>query len=562
MTRWKADLSLVGTAFLFGVTFVVVQEAVEEAEPFPFLAVRFLIGVLVLAPFAWSRPRSPGVWRDGLAAGVALGAGYAFQTIGLQYTTPSVSAFITYLCVVFVPLLSTIVFRRPPHLLTVVGVVIAVVGLILLTGGVGGGGFNRGEWLTVACALVLRRPHPDPVPGGAPSRRSSCSPSPRWSTVMAGFGVIGAFTGGYAIGSTALLAALVTGIGATAVAVPAADQCPEGDRPDPGRPHPAAGAGVRRAPVGASLGERLGLRGASGRALILRGGGRRGGAPAGDGPGRGPAAVAEASSVTPLTLEASGRRFGHYVWVERRLFEVLGAWSGDTEDRAARPVLAANAAHHAWRAGVLADRLPMARGSTSPDGSLRPTRRWPSASSVIAEPGPDETAERLVGVYRVVVPDLVAGLRGPHRSHHRNRRRTGHPVAPARPPRRAGRLAGGASSCSNRRRTSRGPTPTAGDWPICWPRAAAFVGDLRAVQNGVGRRTVGYIPPALRADPSVTPPSPDDRATPPRSRPAGTEPADADGLLRRVARGDEGAFSVPLRPGRQPRLRARGPGGP
>ena len=94
---------MVGTAFLFGVTFVVVQEGVEDAEPFPFIAVRFLIGLLVLVPLAWSRPRTAGVWRDGIAAGVALAAGYAFQTTGLQYTTPSVSAFVTYLAVVFVP---------------------------------------------------------------------------------------------------------------------------------------------------------------------------------------------------------------------------------------------------------------------------------------------------------------------------------------------------------------------------------------------------------------------------------------------------------------------------
>jgi drug/metabolite transporter (DMT)-like permease len=216
MTRWRADLYLVGTAFLFGVTFVVVQEGVEDAEPFPFLAVRFLVGLLVLVPLARSRPRTPGVWRDGLAAGIVLGAGYAFQTIGLQYTTPSVSAFITYLCVVFVPLLSTLVFRKPPHLLTVAGVVIAVVGLVLLTGGLGGG-FERGEWFTVACALcfavhilILSRvaPRHDPV----------VLTVAQLAPVMIGCGLIGLFTGGYRVGPTALLAALVTGVGATALA--------------------------------------------------------------------------------------------------------------------------------------------------------------------------------------------------------------------------------------------------------------------------------------------------------------------------------------------------------
>jgi drug/metabolite transporter (DMT)-like permease len=265
--RWRADLSLVGTAFLFGVTFVVVQEGVEDAEPFPFLAVRFLIGLLALVPLAWSRPRTPGVWRDGLAAGVALGAGYAFQTIGLQYTTPSVSAFITYLCVVFVPVLATIVFRRPPHLLTVVGVVIAVVGLVLLTGGVGGGGFGRGEWFTVACALCFAV-HILVLSRVAARHDVVVLTVAQLAPVMVACGVIGLFTGGYRMGSTALVAALVTGLGATALAFLLQTSAQRWVGPtrvviilllEP----------VFAAMLSAILGERLGARAVLGAALIL-----------------------------------------------------------------------------------------------------------------------------------------------------------------------------------------------------------------------------------------------------------------------------------------------------
>jgi hypothetical protein len=108
-----------------------------------------------------------------------------------------------------------------------------------------------------------------------------------------------------------------------------------------------------------------------------------------------------------LTLDASGRRFGSYVWAERRLFEVLGAWSGDTDDPAARPMLAANAAHHAWRATVLADRLPRARGLDVGGWVGAPNEAVAEALAVMARPGPSETTARLVGVYRVVVPALV-----------------------------------------------------------------------------------------------------------------------------------------------------------
>jgi hypothetical protein len=94
------------------------------------------------------------------------------------------------------------------------------------------------------------------------------------------------------------------------------------------------------------------------------------------------------------------------VWIERRLFELLGAWSGDTADPAARPVLAAHAAHHAWRAEVLADRLPRARGLEVNGWEGPANDRVVELVEAAAEPGPDQTAARLVGVYRVIVPQL------------------------------------------------------------------------------------------------------------------------------------------------------------
>jgi drug/metabolite transporter (DMT)-like permease len=152
------DLALIGAALCFGGTFLVVQDAVERVQPVPFLAVRFTIGALVLAPFARHRPASPGEWRDGTTAGIALLAGYLLQTIGLQYTDSATSAFITYLLVVIVPVLGFAVHRRRPHPATLVGVVLAVVGLVLLTdpgGSSGAGGFGRGEVLTLGCAVAF-----------------------------------------------------------------------------------------------------------------------------------------------------------------------------------------------------------------------------------------------------------------------------------------------------------------------------------------------------------------------------------------------------------------------
>jgi drug/metabolite transporter (DMT)-like permease len=156
--RWKAELALVVAAFFFGTTFVVVQDAVDRLDPLPFLALRFLMAALVLGFLARGRPASPLVRRDGIAAGTALALGYGLQTIGLQYTTPATSAFVTYLLVVFVPIIALVVFRRRPHPVTLAGIVLALVGLVLLTGADGEGagiGLGRGELLTLGCAVMF-----------------------------------------------------------------------------------------------------------------------------------------------------------------------------------------------------------------------------------------------------------------------------------------------------------------------------------------------------------------------------------------------------------------------
>jgi drug/metabolite transporter (DMT)-like permease len=212
----RASLALVLAAFLWGSTFLVVQDATDDASVMPFLAARFLIGAAVLWPFARRRAASPTELRDGIAAGALFLGGYIFQTAGIQYTTSSSSAFITYLLVVFVPLINALVIRRLPSPVTVVGVAIAVIGLVLLSGGATG--FGKGEWLTLGCAicfaahlLVLDRVtlRNDPV------RLAFI----QVLTVGLGCLLPGFAFGGYDFGLPAWAAAAFTGVFATAVAV-------------------------------------------------------------------------------------------------------------------------------------------------------------------------------------------------------------------------------------------------------------------------------------------------------------------------------------------------------
>jgi drug/metabolite transporter (DMT)-like permease len=133
-------LALVAVTAIWGYTFVPVQKAVGAYPLFAFLAVRFAISGIALAPFARAPlralPRSG--WLAGLLAGGFLAAAYGFQTAGLELTTVSSTGFITGLYVVFTPILALALFRTPVPAAAWGGVALALVGLALISGMPGG----------------------------------------------------------------------------------------------------------------------------------------------------------------------------------------------------------------------------------------------------------------------------------------------------------------------------------------------------------------------------------------------------------------------------------------
>ncbi len=218
----RADLALAGAAFLFGTTFLVVQDAVEDGGAIPFLVVRFAVGALVLVPLALRRARPPAGFPKAVAVlGVLLAAGYVLQTVGLQHTTSSVSAFITYLLVVIVPLLSAVVLRRPPSAIAVFGVALAVAGLVLLTAGASGEGLGQGlgigELLTLGCAVAFAG-HIVALAAYAPRFDVIQLNLGQFAVVVVALAVPGAVAGGYRLSGGAFLAAVYTGVVVSAVA--------------------------------------------------------------------------------------------------------------------------------------------------------------------------------------------------------------------------------------------------------------------------------------------------------------------------------------------------------
>jgi drug/metabolite transporter (DMT)-like permease len=103
--RTVAELLLVLITLIWGATFVVVKGALNDASPLPFVALRFtLAGALLLVVLARGHIDRK-AWAPGLALGAFLWLGFAGQTSGLVYTSPSKSAFITGFSVILVPLL-------------------------------------------------------------------------------------------------------------------------------------------------------------------------------------------------------------------------------------------------------------------------------------------------------------------------------------------------------------------------------------------------------------------------------------------------------------------------
>ncbi len=133
-------LALVVVTAIWGYTFVPVQKAIAVYPLFAFLAVRFAISTAALAPFAWPSLRvlPRGGWAAGLGAGTLLALAYGLQTAGLDLTTVTSTGFITGLYVVFTPLIALAAFRTPVPAPVWVGVVLALAGLLLLSGAPGG----------------------------------------------------------------------------------------------------------------------------------------------------------------------------------------------------------------------------------------------------------------------------------------------------------------------------------------------------------------------------------------------------------------------------------------
>ncbi|MFT9849827.1 DMT family transporter [Aneurinibacillus sp. REN35] len=134
-----ADGILLLVALVWGATFVIVQNAIATLPPLTFNGIRFFLASVFLFLFlllfyrVQLKQLNGKLILSGIILGVWLFSGYAFQTIGLLYTSSSKAGFITGLSVVLVPVFALFLLKQRPKIPAVIGITLATVGLYLLT---------------------------------------------------------------------------------------------------------------------------------------------------------------------------------------------------------------------------------------------------------------------------------------------------------------------------------------------------------------------------------------------------------------------------------------------
>ncbi|MGH0941463.1 DMT family transporter [Bacillus mycoides] len=157
---WIAPLALLFVSFIWGATFVVVQNAMSFVGPFTFNGIRFLFAgiILLFVQMFFSQKTSKQDIKQSSLAGLIVGfflcVGYLLQTFGLLYTTSSKAGFLTGLSIVMVPILSFIFLKQRATIFIVLGIAVATAGLYLLTAG-DSFQLNIGDILVLGCAVAF-----------------------------------------------------------------------------------------------------------------------------------------------------------------------------------------------------------------------------------------------------------------------------------------------------------------------------------------------------------------------------------------------------------------------
>jgi drug/metabolite transporter (DMT)-like permease len=150
-----APWALLSVSAAWGMAFVVMKDAIERQSVNNFLFTRFLLAVIVMVALKPSviKKFDRNLLQRAASAGIFLGLGYIFQTLGLSRTGAAITGFVTGLYVVFTPLLAYFSLKERITKLIWVCVAVATVGLGLLS--IRGFSVGIGEMLVLASAFFF-----------------------------------------------------------------------------------------------------------------------------------------------------------------------------------------------------------------------------------------------------------------------------------------------------------------------------------------------------------------------------------------------------------------------
>ena len=169
MNLTYARILIAVITFIWGIEFVLVDEALADIPPHAFNAWRFLIAAAVLLPIAIKEWHRDIPWRLTIGLGLLMFIGFATQTAALLYTSVANVGFITGLNVPLVPVVALILFRSMASNYDWAAVVIASLGLWALTSA-GEASFDLGATLALVCAIMFAAHvlYTDRLPNNAP----------------------------------------------------------------------------------------------------------------------------------------------------------------------------------------------------------------------------------------------------------------------------------------------------------------------------------------------------------------------------------------------------------
>jgi drug/metabolite transporter (DMT)-like permease len=164
--KYTGEAALILMTVIWGGTFVIVKESLNDISSMLFIAFRFATASLLLIMFLFIKKIK--VDKKAILPGIIIGlflfSGFVFQTLGLKLTSATKSGFITGTLIVFIPFVQILVEKRFPTKGAILGIALVFTGLLFLSSGGSsitnfiselGASFNLGDIFTLICAVFF-----------------------------------------------------------------------------------------------------------------------------------------------------------------------------------------------------------------------------------------------------------------------------------------------------------------------------------------------------------------------------------------------------------------------